>query len=150
MAIAHAVASALIKEKAQPLDLASAAMQHLDHRELVARFERACSWLADAPERLREPREVRRELGNGMTALTSCATATYIACAHLTRSFEELLLYARACGGDTDTISAMAGAIWGASRGADDLPQGWFEELEDASHLRNVARALGEASGAVE
>ena len=62
--------------------------------------------MSDAPT----PRETRRRLGNGIQALESCVTALYVALALRERTYEELLAYALALGGDVDTIAAMAGA----------------------------------------
>jgi ADP-ribosylglycohydrolase len=53
------------------------------------------------------------------------------------------------CGGDTDTIAAMAGAISGASYGAAAIPAAWIEVLEDGpkgrSHVQRLADRLAEA-----
>ena len=47
-------------------------------------------------------------------------------------------------GGDVDTIAAMAGGIWGAARGVDELPQEKLAELEDFDRLRNLAAKFAE------
>ena len=94
----------------------------------------ASAWLAqgDAPT----PSQVTRMLGHGITARTSCVTALYLALRHLEQPFEALIRFATACRGDTDTIAAMAGALWGARRGAQALPTLRLEQqerLEDAA-----------------
>jgi poly(ADP-ribose) glycohydrolase ARH3 len=68
------------------------------------------------------PREVASKLGNGVAAHTSCPTAIYIALHHRGDTFERMMQFAIDCRGDVDTIGAMAGALWGASRGASELP----------------------------
>lgn len=97
----------------------------------------ASAWLAqgDAPS----PRQVARALGHGITARTSCVTALYVALRHLNQPFETLLRFAIACRGDTDTIAAMAGALWGARRGASALPA---QPLEQQARLQTLAQQL--------
>jgi|CXWL01.1.fsa_nt_gi poly(ADP-ribose) glycohydrolase ARH3 len=96
----------------------------------------------------REPTvaEVRSHLGNRITAGESCVTALYLALRHLDRPFLDLHRAAVVLGGDVDTISAMAGAIWGAARGASDLPQDALSRLEGRENLRALASALVAAS----
>lgn len=142
VAIAHAVAAAL-HEHASPQTILNAALLHIDEEQLVARMLLARDWLEGS--QVRSPREIRDRLGHGMTALTSCATALYIACVYLSKPFEEMQDFIRSCGGDTDTIGAMSGAIWGAVHGAEALPSGWTDRLEDASHITQVATSLYEA-----
>lgn len=97
----------------------------------------AAAWLAqgDAPT----PRQVVRMLGHGITARTSCVTALYVALRHLEQPFETLISFATACRGDTDTIAAMAGALWGARRGAKALPP---LRLEQQDRLEDTAGQL--------
>ncbi len=77
----------------------------------------------DAPE----PAAVVGVLGNGITALTSCPTALYLALRFRDAPFDDLLRFAIGCGGDVDTIAAMAGALWGARRGCEALPEAGIE-----------------------
>lgn len=88
------------------------------------------------------PAAVREALGNGIAALDSCVTALYLAQAFVDREFEELISLTRELGGDVDTIGAMAGAVWGASRGAGALPAEWIARLEQHERIAQVARAL--------
>jgi poly(ADP-ribose) glycohydrolase ARH3 len=90
------------------------------------------------------PHDARRSLGNGVAATESCVTAIYVAARHVELPFEGLLACARACGGDVDTIGAMAGAIWGAYRGAEALPSGAIDRIEAADAVNEVASALYE------
>jgi len=85
------------------------------------------------------PPEAARTLGNGITAQSSCATALYIALRHLDLPFNELLAFSRACGGDVDTISAMAGTLWGAYNGAGSISA---IQVEQHSKLEYVAIKL--------
>ncbi|MGH2945793.1 MAG: ADP-ribosylglycohydrolase family protein [Solirubrobacteraceae bacterium] len=73
-------------------------------------------------------------------------------------TFEEAVTVAIRCGGDTDTVGAMAGAIAGARFGAAAIPARWLEALEDGPYGRRhveelavglAARARGAASTAL-
>lgn len=123
-------------------DLLDSAAAACGHAEFRSRLLAARSWLSDTNPP--EPREVAGTLGNGMCATESCVTAVYIGARHLDLSFEELLQFAIGCKGDVDTISAMAGAIWGAANGADALPKSPLLNLEQADLIRRVALALHE------
>jgi poly(ADP-ribose) glycohydrolase ARH3 len=64
-------------------------------------------------------------------------------------SFEAGATVAVRCGGDTDTVGAMAGAIAGARFGASNIPARWYAVLEDndngRSHVERLAVGLLEA-----
>jgi poly(ADP-ribose) glycohydrolase ARH3 len=81
-------------------------------------------------------------LGNGSAAMESVPTAIYAALAH--DHFEEAVAFAVSCGGDTDTIAAMAGAIAGARDGASAIPARWLDALEDGSKGRTYVQGLAE------
>jgi poly(ADP-ribose) glycohydrolase ARH3 len=70
----------------------------------------------------------------------------------LAQSFEEAVTVAVRCGGDTDTVGAMAGAIAGARFGGSHIPSRWYTALEDGergrSHVERLAIALVEAAAA--
>ena len=72
-------------------------------------------------------------------------TALYIGLALREAPFSGLLSYTRAVGGDTDTIGAMAGAIWGAACGYRQLPEKLLQELEQRQYLERLARRFAEA-----
>jgi poly(ADP-ribose) glycohydrolase ARH3 len=110
---------------------------------LAAPLQRVAAWAragASPP-----PREVVAQLGHGMTVPTSCATALHLALRHLHRPFAELLEFARACGGDVDTIGAMAGALWGAANGAAQLPATRFEQRDELAQVALALAARGHA-----
>lgn len=76
------------------------------------------------------PKKVALHLGNGMTAPASCVSALYIALRHLHTSFHSMMNFTIACGGDVDTIGAMAGTLWGVYNGAYALPTNPIEAQE--------------------
>ncbi len=123
-------------------EVLSVAASSCVHEGFQSRLSSAESWIRDG--NLPEPDEVVGVLGNGIAAVESCVTATYIGVRHLNRSFEEMLEFAIRCKGDVDTIAAMAGAIWGAANGAAALPEKCWLQLEQADRLRDAALALHE------
>src|SRR5262249_21238806 len=110
-------------------------------QEFVSRLETARAWIVG--ER-RPPESVRRELGTGIAAVESCVTALYVATVHLGKPFEELIQFTVACGGDVDTIAAMAGGIWGAANGVARLPSAALRVLEARERIREAGIRLYE------
>jgi poly(ADP-ribose) glycohydrolase ARH3 len=132
---ATAIAAALVGEA--PLDAALAAATTA---ELRGRLIKAARLLDGRPQ----PAEAAAALGNQPTGHESVPAAIYSAAAH--DSVEAATTFAVRCGGDTDTIGAMAGAIAAARVGATAIPSGWLEALEDGpkgrSHVERLAERL--------
>ncbi|MBU2708760.1 ADP-ribosylglycohydrolase family protein [Zooshikella marina] len=63
-------------------------------------------------------RKIISNLGNGIAAPQSCVTAIYFSLKFRNQEFDSMLDQVIKLGGDTDTISSMAGAIWGAFNGS--------------------------------
>lgn len=140
--VAQATADLLLQESTAQV-LASA-IDRCASEVFDARLRTARSWLESGASPA--PREVRSDLGNGMTAQDSAVTAVYLALRFRRREFEELAEFGRRCGGDTDTIGAMAGALWGAANGAAALPTRHLSRLEAREEIHGVARSLWRAS----
>ena len=62
----------------------------------------------------------------------------------LTEDFREALIVAVNCGGDTDTIGAMTGAIAGAYYGCGQIPDRWIAPLEDGARGKGHVVSLAE------
>ncbi len=62
----------------------------------------------------------------------------------LTRGFEESVVVAVNCGGDTDTIGAMSGAIAGAYYGYSHIPAKWLMPLENEGKGRDYVLFLAD------
>ncbi|MEM9219674.1 MAG: ADP-ribosylglycohydrolase family protein [Cyanobacteria bacterium P01_F01_bin.150] len=86
--------------------------------------------------------KVRQSLGNGMAATASCATAVYVGLIFKDHPFLELVNFVRQIGGDTDTIAAMAGAIWGAYRGINAIEPQMIEHIEKGQMLLELGLEL--------
>jgi ADP-ribosylglycohydrolase len=59
-------------------------------------------------------------------------------------AFEEIVSFAVRCGGDSDTIGAMAGAIAGARHGASAIPARWLDALEEGGKGKTYVGELAE------
>ena len=115
-------------------------MQTVDMQNRLAAVERLLQ--AEHPVL---PKQAASALGNGIRAIDSCGTAFFIGIAFRKTPFSELLAYIRAVGGDTDTIGAMAGAIWGAASGYRQLPEALLQQLEQRRYLEELACRFAEA-----
>jgi poly(ADP-ribose) glycohydrolase ARH3 len=62
----------------------------------------------------------------------------------LTKGFEESVVVAVNCGGDTDTIGAMSGAIAGAYYGYSHIPEKWLLPLENQQKGRDYILSLAD------
>ncbi len=131
----------------------TAALEGVPNDDLLGRGVAACSSepflrrLAQASQWLRDgqqpsPREVAHSLGNGVMAAESCVTAVYLAARFREAPFEDLVGFVAGCRGDADTIAAMAGAVWGAARGVDALPEARLARLEGRERIEATATEL--------
>ena len=112
------------------------------HEAFESKLAIVASWLETGS--YPGPREVTRRLGNGITATESCVTALYIAIRFLNGSFEDMMGFIISGAGDTVTIGAMAGAVWGAARGSSCLPSEQIAQLEGMVRIKDIASALHE------
>ena len=53
--------------------------------------------------------------------------------------FDNMIIGAANCGGDSDAIAAMAGAMFGAWFGLASIPEKWFEKLEGYEEIKLLA-----------
>lgn len=121
------------------------------------------SMLAAAMESGASVPELARSLGlsKGVTGYVnhSVPVAVYAWYRHF-GDFEATLSAALECGGDTDTVGAIAGALTGAVTGDTAIPSDWLSGLRDwprskglliriADRLEQAARRGGEPSGPV-
>ncbi len=134
--IARGTALALLDER-DPAAFLGALHGFVATDELRGRIELAQAWLGQEPA----ARQVARELGNGVLAQRSAVTAVHCFL-RFPEEFEAMMAFVVKLGGDTDTIGAMAGGMWGARNGCDALPQGLLERLETRDEIEGAARGL--------
>jgi poly(ADP-ribose) glycohydrolase ARH3 len=133
VAQAAAVGAALSGEL--PLE---AAFEAATTSELKARLTKARELLDSRPK----PAELATALGNSSRGHDSVPAAIYAAATH--ESVEAAITFAVRCGGDTDTIGAMAGAIAAARSGASAIPARWLDALEQGPKGRSYVERLAD------
>ena len=89
-------------------------------------------------------RQIKKTFGNAITADKSCVTSIYLAMKFRDESFLNMLSFVNKLGGDTDTIAAMSGAIWGAFNGAKKLQIDELPKIEEQGEIQNIAMQLYE------
>lgn len=133
------------------------ALQSLSSKELLTRlvgivesheFRRKLQAVDELllQKNIAETCDIRKRLGNNMTALNSCGTAIYLGLAYRDRPILDMIDTACALRGDTDTIAAMAGAIWGACNGATKIESDLLDKLEASKQLEGLANSLVDQS----
>ena len=130
--IAHAAAMALTGR----LDLGSL-REGCRLEEYSTRLEAARELLSGEPSL----DEVRERLGSSVKAQESVVTAVYAFCRFQGR-FEPMVEFIISLGGDTDTIAAMAGALFGAANGVRALPQDKLARLDACGELEALGAGL--------
>jgi len=136
-AVLIALATHALQELRGSSEVLNRVESHCSAPEILAKLKLVREWIEE--DRNPRPLEVARRLGNGTTVESSCATALYISLRHLDLPFEEMIEFILSCRGDTDTIGAMAGALWGVANGAERIPK---VRLEARKALEEVALQL--------
>ena len=113
-----------------------------ESKDYMTRMSQAAQWI-EGQESI-DSKTVSMKLGNGMAAIDSCVTAIYVALRFLNSEFSAMIGFINKCSGDTDTIGAMAGAIWGAFNGLMGLSHLDVDRLEAASEIKGIATKLFE------
>jgi poly(ADP-ribose) glycohydrolase ARH3 len=84
-----------------------------------------------------------KELGVNVTAPDSVPIAIYNFLLN-SSNFYEVLHSSISCGGDTDTIACMSGAIAGALLGIREIPKNWIDIVEDLDIFQKLTEELCE------
>lgn len=134
-AVAQAAAIAAALNSRSPLLAARAATRT---REFAAAFDLAAEACSAGPD----PHRLADALGATVASHQSVPVAVLIAEAGL--DFEESVTLAVACGGDTDTVAAMTGAIVGARVGERGIPGRWLAVLENGPRGKDRVRELAD------
>jgi poly(ADP-ribose) glycohydrolase ARH3 len=85
---------------------------------------------------------LKNKLGNGIAAPQSCVTAIYFALKYRDQNYESMHTRITRLGGDTDTIGAMSGAIWGAFNGYNALDEGKVNTIENSEKILQISKQL--------
>jgi poly(ADP-ribose) glycohydrolase ARH3 len=115
------------------------AKRHCDSEVIQARVELCLNQFLC---KSRSPKEIVEQIGSRVLARESVFSAIVLASDSIGLSYKELFARVLRCGGDVDSICAMAGAMWGAANGIDQLPNDLLRKLEGADNLKKLAQQL--------
>ncbi len=104
-----------------------------------------CIESIQAPETIQN-KILKSKLGNGIAASESCVTAIYFALKYRNKGFNHMTTQIYDLGGDTDTIGAMAGAIWGAFNGYNGIDKKKIQNIEKSAKIIELSEQLYEMS----
>jgi len=135
---AAAVAELVQSASGNDLD-ASKLLEHLRQIAVTRRFRDLLDSVASLGDVSQAT--IVRELGNGVEAHRSVATALHAFLRHRD-SFSDAILFALSLGGDADTIASMTGALAGASLGVSAIPAPWVTGVEGREELLALAERL--------
>ncbi len=90
-----------------------------------------------------DPHAAVRKLGHGVLADESVPLAVF-SFLRWAPDFPSVVRNTVLCGGDTDTIAAMSGALCGALVGESALPAEWLYRLENGPKGADYMRALAD------
>jgi len=85
---------------------------------------------------------LKSKLGNGIAASQSCVTAIYFALKFRNNNYNSMLAQVYNLGGDSDTIGAMAGAIWGAFNGCNEIDKSKIQSIENSAIIIELSERL--------
>ena len=136
--------AAMVRFLAEGADLRSAADQSLAilrsydrHEETEAAIKKA---IALAGQSCGDRAAAVETLGGGWVGEEALAIGLYAALS--ARSFVEAIRIATNHSGDSDSTAAIAGQLWGAMNGLDDIPHTWVSALDVLLPLLHLARQL--------
>ncbi len=138
---AYAVALAVQEDPRsfEPVDFVKKLQNLQLSRVYHQKLERIETYLSTAPPINR----IISQLGVNITAPESVPIAIYNFLNN-SSNFYEVLHSSIKCGGDTDTIACMAGALCGAFLGIESIPKNWIDILEDVDIFQQKANDLFE------
>ena len=106
---------------------------------------RRCTELLQTND-IHELEKQEKGLGNGVAASESCVTAIYFALRYRSKNYNTMLSQIYKLGGDTDTIGAMAGSIWGAFNGSNGFDSDCIQKVEGSENIIALAKQLHEVT----
>jgi len=85
---------------------------------------------------------LKDRLGNGIAAEQSSVTAIYFALRYRNKNYNSMLSQIYKLGGDTDTIGAMSGAIWGSFNGSNAIDKSKKQSIENSAEIVKLSKQL--------
>ena len=137
-ALAVALAAFLSKSKPHisPNEYSMFASQYLRNSEMIVLIQQVAQSVNAGETTLSYATQLCGERGVSGYILQSVPVALHAWLSHQ-NDFRAAIMATVRCGGDTDSVAAIAGGIMGAQNGAECLPQDWLDSL--AEWPRNVA-----------
>ena len=137
-AIASCIVSAL--DGIDPEENVRSVVSVVQSKELRCKLDLVREWIlsGDGPS----PREAKQVIGSGAAATASCPVAIYIGLKLAREPLTSVLTAAKVGGGDTDTIGAMGGAIWGAYNGYKAIPGSLTRRTEGVDEMLQLVGEL--------
>jgi len=120
-------------------------LPHHCHSALYQSKVATCITFIESTNKI-QSKDIKRKLGNGIIATESCVTAIYFSLKYIESALDVMLDKIFELGGDTDTIGAMAGGIWGAWNGCDKMSnkklriENYVKILALAKNLHDIVR----------
>lgn len=108
--------------------------------EFRAKLGQVYDWIAS--DSGPSAKEAKKVIGAGTAAVESVPVALYIGLKGARGPLSSILDSSTGGGGDTDTIGAMAGAIWGAHNGLNAIPKEYVERTEGIDEMNELTRKL--------
>jgi ADP-ribosylglycohydrolase len=87
-----------------------------------------------------DPADDVARLGQGWVGEEALAIAIYSVCR--ARNFSDAVAIATNHDGDSDSTASIAGQIWGAMNGIDEIPPSWARRLDVLDSVCEVARGI--------
>ncbi len=119
-------------------------------QEMITRFDKLKQGLASGQCVLDYAREIGCEAGVTGFAPNTVAVALFAWLRHRGQ-FDRVVAEVIACGGDTDSVAAIAGGICGAEVGESGIPKDWINDIAEwprsVAYIRRVASSLATDHG---
>ncbi len=141
-AVALGLCILLSFDEVDPFEILKSVLDSMETTAMNEKLQRVAELLKENPTP--NAREAKRSLGAGTAALESVPLSIYLGFRYREADFAELMESANRGGGDTDTIAAMAGALWGASRGNSAFDSSFLNNTEAVEEMRSMMMRLRE------
>ena len=145
-ALLVAEAAAWASGKVETKAVIEALRSFVQSEEMISRFAKLELALSRSSSVSEYAAEIGCERGVSGFAPNTVAVALFAWLRHRWQ-FDHVLSEVITCGGDTDTVAAIAGGICGAEVGEDGMPKEWIDGIFDwprsVGYIRRVASALG-------
>ena len=135
MTIAFSILAAM--EGCSSIEIVDSLSEKYNEQSYLNKLNHLKEWISS--NQLVNSKILKKHIGLGTPTEESCLAAMYIALSFRNEDLLSMLNYINHSGGDTDTIGAMSGAIWGAANGVNNIPDDLCEKVEGVEEMRELA-----------